>query len=174
MKLPPNPASTWALFLKWKTPKFLNPAQKYCQIFHTCGLTNLQTTKNSLHSWATNKGANTTELSDAKASEQDFRQLNTSCVQLKCQIWKPSQHGANGLDFLFDSYCFSFVYSYVTCQQNLLCPWTVCGTLISRRTALLLLLPGAVSASTFICWAGILWLSVWVALVTSNNTSLWD
>lgn len=72
----------------------------------------------------------------------------------------------------FDSYCFSFVYSYVTCQQNLSCSWSVCGTLISRRTAWLLLLPGAVITSTFIYQAVILWLSMWVALVTFNNTLL--
>lgn len=155
-------------------PVFLDPAQKDCQIFHTRGPANPQTNKNSSlapKNYAC-KGANTMKLSNTKISSQDCRQLNTSCIQLKCQIWKSSQPGANGLVLLFDSYCFSFVYSYVTCQQNLLCSWTVCGTLISRRTALLLLLPGAVSASPFICQALIVWLSLWVALVTFNNPLL--
>jgi len=160
MKLPRNQVSTSPFLVHTQISKPYS--EILSAISYTCAH-KCPNKKNSLPLQAPNKharkGANTTKPSNAKISSQVSGQSNMSCIQLKRQIRKPSQHGANGLVFLFDSYCFSFVYSYVTCQQNLLCSWTVCGTLISRRTAFLLLLPGAVITSTFTWQAVILWLS---------------
>lgn len=78
--------------------------QTHCLILHIPKTTELQvwaTFPSQAPNKNTGKWATTTKQSNVKVSEQDLRQRSTTCIQLKCQIWKPSLRGANGLVFLF-------------------------------------------------------------------------
>lgn len=98
-----HPSSSFTQLLP-NTQVFEILLQTHYLILHIPKTTELQvwtTFPSQAPSKNTGKWATTTKQSNVKVSEQDLRQRSTTCIQLKCQIWKPSLRGANGLVFLF-------------------------------------------------------------------------